>query len=92
MNAEKIMILPEAVSSTPAAGGAIEFIPSEWAKEEVAKAEEFGLLAGLENINYQANITRADFAKLIMIKTSYTQNGNNILKNVFLSVHITPLN
>lgn len=66
LNAEKIMILPEAVSSTPAASGAIEFIPSEWAKEEVAKAEEFGLLAGLENINYQANITRADFAKLIM--------------------------
>lgn len=66
LNAEKIMILPEAVSSTPAAGGAIEFIPSEWAKEEVAKAEEFGLLAGLENINYQSNITRADFAKLIM--------------------------
>ncbi len=66
LNAEKIMILPEAVSSTPTVDGVIEFIPSEWAKEEVAKASEYGLLAGFEAINYQKNITRAEFAKLIM--------------------------
>ncbi len=66
LNAEKIMILPEAVSGTPAVDGVIEFIPSEWAKEEVTKASEYGLLAGFDVINYQKNITRAEFAKLIM--------------------------
>ena len=65
VNPTKIMVLPAAVSGTPAASGAIEFIPSEWAKAEVAKADEFGLLEGLA-LNYQKNITRAEFAKLIV--------------------------
>ncbi|MBQ2696274.1 MAG: S-layer homology domain-containing protein [Clostridia bacterium] len=44
----------------------VEFAPSPWAAEEVIKAEEYGLLAGFENVNYQKNITRAEFAKLIV--------------------------
>lgn len=66
LNAEKIMILPaeassEDVSSTPLAPST----PSEWAKEEVAKAAEYGLLSGFD-VAYQKNITRAEFAKLII--------------------------
>ncbi len=41
-------------------------VPSDYAKEEVAKAAEAGLLAGFENLDYQKDITRAEFAKLIV--------------------------
>lgn len=41
-------------------------VPSEWAAEEVTKAAEAGLLAGLEKVDYQKSITRAEFAKLIV--------------------------
>ena len=40
--------------------------PSAWAAEEVLKAEEYGLLAGFHSINYQKNMTRSEFAKLIV--------------------------
>lgn len=41
-------------------------VPSDYAKEEVAKAAEAGLLAGFENLDYQKEITRAELAKLIV--------------------------
>lgn len=66
LNAEKIMILPAEISAEDVSSTPLASAPSEWATAEVAKASEFGILAGFEEIKYQKNITRAEFAKLIM--------------------------